>query len=66
MVATRAYIQNLREQARMTINFELEALILTEYGREPIPYTFSSQDLYEQIRKLVYHYNNNYYFPDPF
>ncbi len=65
MVATRAYIQNLRKQARMTIQSELETLILTEYGGEPTPYTFSPQDLYEQIRKLVYHYNNNY-FPDPF
>ena len=65
MVATRAYIQNLRKQARMTISYGLEAIILTEYGREPTPYTFSSQDLYEQIRKLVYHYNN-IYFPDPF
>ncbi len=49
----------------MTIQSELETLILTEYGGEPTPYTFSPQDLYEQIRKLVYHYNNNY-FPDPF
>ncbi len=49
----------------MTINHELEAIILTEYGREPTPYTFSPQDLYEQIRKLVYNYKNNY-IPDPF
>jgi len=49
----------------MTINSELEALILNECGKEPTPYTFSPQDLYEQIRKLVYHYNN-YYIPDPF
>jgi len=65
MVVTRAYIQSLRKQARMTINGELEAIILAKYGSEPTPYTFSAQDLYEQLRKLVYNYNT-YYFPDPF
>lgn len=66
MVVTRAYIHNLREQAGMTINRDLESIILKEYCREPTPYTFSEQDLHEQIRKLVYHYNNKNRIPDPF
>jgi hypothetical protein len=53
-------IRDLREQARMPIDRELEALILQEYGTEPYPYTYTEQDLHEQIRKLILQYNHEH------
>jgi len=46
-------IHNLRVNARMHIDEDLEAVILQRFGTEPYPYTYTEQDLYEQIRKLV-------------
>jgi len=57
MTATPRMIRELREQARMPIDQELEALILQEYGAEPYPYTYTEQDLHEQIRKLILQHN---------
>ena len=57
MTATPRMIRQLREQGRMPIDRELEALILQEYGTEPYPYTYTEQDLQEQIRKLILRYN---------
>lgn len=53
MIATKEYITNLRQTSRMSIDASLEAYILAEYGENPFPDTWSEQDLYEQIRKLV-------------
>ena len=53
MTVTRRMIRSLREQSRMDIDNNLEALILQKYGTEPYPHTYTEQDLYEQIRKLV-------------
>ena len=53
MIATRKMIRDLREHSRMQIDRPLEALILREFGTEPYPHTYTEQDLYEQIRKLV-------------
>jgi hypothetical protein len=50
-------IRRLREQGRMPIDRKLEGLILQEYGTEPYPYTYTEQDLLEQIRKLILQYN---------
>jgi hypothetical protein len=41
----------------MDIDNNLEALILQKYGTEPYPHTYTEQDLYEQIRKLVMRYH---------
>jgi len=57
MTATPRMIRELREQGRMPIDQELEALILQECGSEPYPYTYSEQDLLEQIRKLILQYH---------
>jgi hypothetical protein len=37
----------------MRIDQDLEALILKRFGTEPSPHTYTEQDLFEQIRKLV-------------
>ena len=65
MTATPKMIRELREQARMPIDQELEALILQEYGTEPYPNTYTEQDLYEQIRKLITEYNREHVRPQP-
>lgn len=57
MTVTRRMIRSLREQSRMDIDNNLEALILQKYGTEPYPHTYTEQDLYEQIRKLVMRYH---------
>ena len=57
MTATRRMIRRLREQSRMNIDGDLEELILKKYGTEPDPYTYTEQDLHEQIRKVVLRYH---------
>jgi len=57
MVATPKMIQDLRIHARKKINSELEALILEQLGSEPYPYTYSEQDIYEQMRKIIQNYH---------
>lgn len=56
MIATRAMVNSLRVHGRQRIDRELEALILQQFGTEPLPYEYSEQDLHEQIRKLIDHY----------
>jgi hypothetical protein len=60
MTATPRMIRKLREQGRIPIDRELEALILQEYGTEPYPQIYTEQDLYEQIRKLIMRYNREH------
>jgi len=55
-VATKAYIDNLREN-RWEIDETLESLILAKFSEEPYPHVWSDQDLHEQVRKLVNDYN---------
>jgi len=57
MVVTPEMIQDLRVHVRKKINSELEALILAQLGREPYPYTYSEQDIYEQMRKIIQTYH---------
>jgi hypothetical protein len=57
MIATRAMIASLRVHGRQRIDRDLETLILTQFGTEPLPNEYSEQDLYEQIRKLIDRHN---------
>jgi len=58
MIATPKLIQEVRENnRRVKINDELEALILEQLGSEPYPYTYSEQDIHEQMRKIIRDYN---------
>lgn len=63
MTANRNYIANLRRHGRLRIDAELETLILEMFGEEPYPYTYTDQDLHEQIRKLVDRYNREHPLP---
>jgi hypothetical protein len=60
MVVTPEMIKDLRVHGREKINSELEALILEQLGSEPYPYTYSEQDIYEQMRKLIQQYNEQH------
>ena len=53
MTATPRHIRRLREESRLRIDENLEALILKRFGTEPYPRRYTEQDLSEQIRKLV-------------
>ena len=63
MTITRTQIEHMRRHGRLRIDTELEAMILATYGVEPEPYTYTEQDLYEQIRKLINEHNQAH--PDP-
>jgi len=60
MVVTPEMIQDLRIHARKKINGELETLILKQLGSEPYPHTYSEQDIYEQMRKIIQQYNEQH------
>jgi len=59
MTLTKEMIARLRFPGRMAIDHRLETFLLTHYGREPYPYEYSEQDLYEQVRKEIYRYNRD-------
>lgn len=59
MIVTKKYINNLREKSFLNISKNDEILILEMFGQEPEPdesghfYTFTEQDIYEGIRKIL-------------
>ena len=55
MIITSQMIANMR--SRWKIDTNLEALPLKRLGTEPVPYTYTEQDLHEQARKIVLQYN---------
>ena len=52
MIITKKDINFLRRKF-WRISDELEREILEKFGKEPEPYEYTEQDLYEQIRKMV-------------
>lgn len=56
MIVTKSYINQLRVHSRLRIDEHLARYLLAKYDEEPFPHVYSEQDLYEQIRKLVYKY----------
>ena len=57
MIITSQMIANMR--SRWKIDTNLEALLLKRLGTEPVPYTYTEQDLHEQVRKIVLQYNGD-------
>ncbi|MDR3584249.1 MAG: hypothetical protein P4L59_02860 [Desulfosporosinus sp.] len=59
MIVTKKYIRDLREKSFLKISKETEKRILEKLGKEPGPdddgriHTYTEQDLYEQIRKMI-------------
>jgi len=58
MILTSKMITNLRYQWRLSMDNELEARLLHQFGVEPYPYAYSEQDLHEQVRKAVIKHNS--------
>lgn len=53
VIATKEYIQKLREKSGFNISKEQEKLILEKLGKEPEPEEYTEQDIFEQIRKII-------------
>ena len=66
MIATKTMLQSIRVHGRQRIGRSLEALILRQFGTEPLPYEYSEQDLHEQIRKLIDRYGEGCIPENPF
>jgi len=66
MIATKAMVKSLRLHEGRRIGRNLEALILRQFGEEPLPHEYSEQDLYEQIRKLIDRYGEGGLPENPF
>lgn len=59
MIVTKKYIRDLREKSFLDISLETEKRIFERLGKEPEPddngcrHTYTEQDLWEQIRKMI-------------
>lgn len=59
MIATKEYIQDLREKSGLKISKEQEKLILEKFGKEAEAdedghfYEYTEQDIFEQVRKMI-------------
>ena len=59
MIVTKKYIRDLKQKSLIEISEETEKRILEQFGKEPDPddegckHTYTEQDLYEQIRKMI-------------
>jgi len=59
MIVTPKYINNLREKSFMKISADAEKLILEQFGSaneiddEGHQHTYTEQDIFEQIRKMI-------------
>jgi chromosome segregation ATPase len=58
MVIDKAYIEGLRV-AGISINEELEQILLNTLGIEPKTYEYTEQDISEQSRKIIRKYKEN-------
>lgn len=59
MLATKKYIQNLREKSFVNISQEAEKLIIKKFENEPENdengniHIYTEQDIWEQTRKII-------------
>jgi hypothetical protein len=56
MILTTRFLNEMFRQWGDHIDKPLETYLLATYEEEPFPYEWSEQDLYEQIRKLIFQY----------
>lgn len=57
MIVTIKFLNEMFRIWGERIDKPLEEYLLATYNEEPFPYEWSEQDLYEQIRKLIFQYN---------
>ena len=60
MTITAKMIDEMRLYGNTSIDENLEALLLQQYGTEPFPHTYTEQDLHEQTRKFIAQYNRDH------
>jgi len=53
MTLTKRSLKTLGEGMRIGFTEEQELLILERFSEEPLPYEWSEQDVFMQIRKIV-------------
>jgi len=56
MILTKRSLKKLSESMRIWFTSEQERVILERFGKEPLPYAWSEQDISEQIRKIIHDY----------
>ena len=56
MILTTIFLKEMFLQRGYHIDKPLETYLMATYEEDPFPYEWSEQDLYEQIRKLVFQY----------
>lgn len=56
MTINNAIIKELENAYRKIFSADLKKYLLSEYAEEPLPYEYSEQDLYTNIRKDIKRY----------
>ena len=56
MILTRKFLNEMFRIWGDRIDKPLEEYLLATYEEDPFPYEWSEEDLYEQIRKLIFQY----------
>ena len=56
MILTTIFLKEMFRQWGDHIDKPLEAYLMATYEEDPFPYEWREQDLYEQIRKLIFQY----------
>jgi len=56
MILTKAHLKKMQQCYQFEMDAPLARYLLSEYEVEPFPNEYSEQDLHEQIRTLVYQY----------
>ncbi len=57
MVLDKHTIRLLKKHARIDVPKELETILLDRLGQEPLPYSYTEQDIYEQTWRIIKRYN---------
>jgi len=58
MVLTKDIIQSMRQLGRQNIPRDVEDILLERLGNEPLPYTYTEQDIAEQSRKIIQQFHS--------
>ncbi len=58
MIADKHLIERICQNYGLEPNNMFVEYVLQIYGREPFPHTWTEQDLFEQIRKLIMRYSS--------
>ena len=56
MTLTIKFLNEMFRQWGDKIDKQLEAYLLATYEEEPFPHVWSEEDLYQQVRRLIYEY----------